>query len=54
MKDAFWQSTTWLLIGLFTGLIFGVIASSGVTQDEIKAGSFQTNGVAYKIEKVSP
>ncbi len=54
MKDAFWQSTTWLLIGLIIGFVFSAVASSAVTQDEIRAGSFQKDGVAYKVEKVSP
>lgn len=45
-------STIGFLIGLILGFILGAFGGSLVRDDEIKAGAFQHNGVAYKIERI--
>lgn len=50
MSGAF---TTGILAGLIAGFTLAAVAGGLVRDDEIRAGAFQRNGVAYKIERMA-
>lgn len=42
------------LCGFILAFVMVAIASSSIMDDRIKAGIFDRNGVAYRIERVTP
>ncbi|AWC25390.1 hypothetical protein CO731_04885 [Aminobacter sp. MSH1] len=49
-----WASTILaLVIGGVLGLIMGAGISGDITKNRIKAGAFEFNGIAYKVERLN-
>lgn len=49
-----WASTILaLIVGAALGLFMGMGISGDITKNRIKAGAFEFNGIAYKVERLN-